>query len=75
MPGQTYAQIESGFSKPSVWRVSRVYDDPWGVRHAELIGLNDESRRKSIACATLLEARRYRRVEDGSPKETGDRAG
>ena len=73
-PGQTYAQIDSGFSKPSQWRVTRVYDDPWGVRHAEIMGLNDDSRRKTIACATLLEVRRYRLIEDAPVQDAAGRA-
>jgi hypothetical protein len=43
----------------SEWRVDRIYADPLGLPHAIVVNLSDPTERRTIACPTLGDRRRF----------------
>lgn len=49
------------------WRVERIYTDALGVPHAVIASSMDETDRRTIACPTLLDSRRFESVAPDTP--------
>jgi hypothetical protein len=62
--GERYRDREAFWNE---WRVERVYTDPLGVPHAVVASRMDETDRRTIACPTLLDSRRYETVTPDTP--------
>ncbi|HEY5597983.1 MAG TPA: hypothetical protein VIK47_04175 [Kiloniellales bacterium] len=48
----------------NTWEVERIYADPMGVPHAVISNTADARERRTIACSTLLDRRRFRLVTE-----------
>jgi len=49
------------------WQVARIYQDLLGVPHAVVTSVSDTMERRTIACPTLLDRRRFKlTAEDGA---------
>jgi len=49
------------------WEVARIYQDLLGVPHAVVTNVSDAMERRTIACPTLLDRRRFKlTAEDGA---------
>jgi hypothetical protein len=58
-PGERFRAIEV----PGIaWEVEEVAADPLGNQHARLVLVGDRSTRRTLACARLLDERRWRRL-------------
>lgn len=44
------------------WRVDRIYADPLGLPHAIVVNLSDPTERRTIACPTLGDRRRFQPI-------------
>lgn len=61
--GERYRDCTSIWSQ---WQVERVYLDPLGLPHAVMSSVADDMERRTIACPTLLDRRRFERVDEES---------
>ncbi len=52
------------------WKVERVYLDLLGLPHAIMSGVTDGMERRTIACPTLLDRRRFELVDRASEVAT-----
>ena len=62
--GECYRDCTSVWTQ---WQVERVYLDLLGLPHAVVSSMTDDMERRTIACPTLLDHRRYQRL-DGAPE-------
>ena len=70
--GQQYKRVE-GTLTPSVWRVSRLFNDQRGVPHAVVVNVDDPTNSKTLAGSILLDRRRFEEVVASvEPYDSGD---
>lgn len=61
--GERYRDCSSVWSQ---WQVERVYLDSLGLPHAVVRNVADDMERRTIACPTLLDRRRFQLVNEES---------
>ena len=59
--GERYRDCTSVWTQ---WQVERVYLDPLGLPHAVMSSVVDDMERRTIACPTLLDRRRFQLVDE-----------
>ena len=47
------------------WRVDRIFADSMGLPHAVVVNLSDPTERRTIACPTLSDRRRFEPIARG----------
>ena len=52
------------------WRVDRIFADSMGVPHAVVVNLSDPTERRTIACPTLADRRRFEPIARGRARWT-----
>lgn len=62
--GQRFRDREAFWNE---WRVERLFTDAMGVPHAVIASSMDHTDRRTIACPTLLDRRRFDSVAPDSP--------
>ena len=59
--GDRYRDCTSVWSQ---WEVTRIFADLLGVPHAVVTNVSDTMERRTIACPTLLDRRRFKLAKD-----------
>lgn len=55
------------------WRVDRIFADSMGLPHAVVVNLSDPTVRRTIACPTLSDPRRYCPIDPGRGRQVAAR--